>query len=174
MARNKAMWILSGVLVISAWVLGSAVQARAEVMKCKTVLTATKDERIPVNDEAGHALGMQILQGLAFFENGTLAKVRAHAVFDFIPGKGSQVIAYQIYTFEDGATIVNRVQRFVVPDQSGHYSVKATGEIVKGTGRFEGIKGTVSSTGKNFSKESEEEAVRSVADFTWTYSLPTK
>jgi hypothetical protein len=173
MATKNSMWVLFGILVISAWILGSTVQAGAETMKGRTVLTATKDERIPVNDEPRHVLGMQILEGLAFFENGEIAKVRTHSIFDTIPGKGAQAINYNIFTFEDGSTVVNRTQRLMVSDQSGNFSAKNTSEFIKGTGRFEGIKGTGSATGKNF-PPSEGEAVRVFTDFTWTYTLPSK
>jgi hypothetical protein len=173
MAIKQTIWILLGILLISAWVLGAAIQSEAETMKCRAATTATKDERISVSDEEGHALGMQIHQGLAFFENGEIAKLRGHAIFDFTPGKGSQAITYKIFTFEDGSTIVTRDQRLMVTDQSGNVSAKLTGEIIKGTGRFEGIKGSISSTGKNF-LPSKEEAARASNDITFTYTLPTK
>jgi hypothetical protein len=173
MATKKLMCVLFGVLVISACVLGSVIQAGAETLKGRTVITATKDERIPVNDEPGHELGMQILEGLAFFENGEIAKMRTHSIFDRMPEKGAQAINYNIFTFEDGSTVVNRTQRLMVRDQSGNFSAKNTSEFIKGTGRFEGIKGTGSATGKNFSA-SKGEAVRVFTDFTWTYTLPTK
>ena len=35
MATKKSMWVLFGILVISAWVLGSAIQAGAETMNYK-------------------------------------------------------------------------------------------------------------------------------------------
>ena len=173
MAMKKSMWVLFGILVISAWVLGSAIQVGAETMKGKVAITVTKEETIPVNDEPGHILGIRILEGLTFFENGEIAKMRSHSVFDFIPGKGSQSINYNIWTFDDGSTIENRTQRLTVPDQSGNFSAKNTSEIIKGTGRFEGIKGTGSSTGKTFSA-SEGEAVRVFSDMTWSYTLPPK
>ena len=173
MATKKSMWVLFGILVISAWVLGFAVQAGAETMKGRTATTVTKNENIPVGDEEGHVVGLQITQGLAFFENGEIAKMRAHSLLDSTTGKGSQMIVYNIFTFEDGSTIVTRNQRLMVADQSGNLSAKTTIELIKGTGRFEGIKGTGSSTGKNF-PASKEEAGRVTNDITWTYILPTK
>jgi hypothetical protein len=173
MATKKSMWVLFGVLVISSWVIGSTIQAGAETMKGRTATTLTKDERIAVSDEEGHVLGLQILEGLAFFENGEIAKMRAHAIYDSIQGKGAQAITYGIYTFEDGSTIVVRTQRLMVADKSGNLSAKSTVELIKGTGRFEGIKGTGSSTGRNF-LPSKGEALRVTNDFTWTYTLPTK
>ncbi len=177
MATKKSMWVLFGVLVISAWVLGSTIQAGAETMKCKNITTATKDERIPVGDQEGnmkgYTIGLQISEGLAFCENGEVPKVRHHSVWDFEPGKGSQVIGYTIYTFEDGSTVVIKFQRLVGLGQSGVLNATATSEFIKGTGRFEGIKGTASSTGKNF-LPSKGEAARSYNDGTWTYTLPPK
>jgi hypothetical protein len=150
MATKKSMWILFGIVVISAWVLGSAIQAGAETLKFRNVQTATKNETIPVGDEEGHVLGLQIGEGLALFENGEIAKMRSHNAYDFTPGKGAQNIRYAIYRFEDGSTIVQRFQRLLVPDASGKISAQSTGDLIKGTGRFEGIKGTASATGRAF------------------------
>jgi len=172
MTPKKSMCVLFGILVMSAWVLGSVILAGAETMKCKSIATVTKDETISVSDEEGHFLRLRIMEGLAFFENGEIAKVRLHVLSDAMK-KGSQAIGYIIYTFDDGSTIVNRYQRLSVADQSGNFSHKTTSEIIKGTGRFEGIKGTTSSTGKDF-PATKEEAGRAFNDSTLTYTLPTK
>jgi len=169
MATKKLMRVLFGILAISAWVLGSAIQAGAETLKCKSAQTATKDERREVGDEKGHVLALQRMEGLAYCENGEIAKMRSDAIIDFVPGKGVQAIGYTFFTFEDGSTIVNRFQRLVGPDGSA----KASSELIKGTGRFEGIKGTSSGTGKNF-PPSKEEPARAFTDITITYTLPPK
>ncbi len=169
MGTKKSPWVLFGILVISAWVLGSVIQAGAETLKLRTVLTATKDERMPVGDEEGHVLVLQIMQGLALFENGEIAKVKSRLISDTLPGKGGQVIGYSILTFDDGSTIIQRFQRLI--SETG--SAKSTSDLIKGTGRFEGIKGTVSSTGRNW-LPSGEEAGRVYSDSTITYTLPTK
>ncbi len=173
MTTRKSMMVLFGILVISAWGLGSAIQAGAEAMKCRTANIAIKDERIAVDDEEGHVLGVSIHEGLAFFENGEIARTRNYNAYDTIPGKGSQVIVYLILTFDDGSTIVVRSQRLIVPGQSGISSAQAKGELIKGTGRFEAIKGTTSATGKNFPAR-KEEAARATSDIILTYTLPTK
>jgi hypothetical protein len=169
MVVKKSTLVLFGISVISAWILGSVTQAGAETMKCKTVTTATKEERIAVGDEEGHFLGMRILQGLALFENGEIAKLRVSVLYDSIPGKGAQVISYYIFTFEDGSTIVTRDQPLI--SRTG--SAKITGELTKGTGRFQGIKGTTSGTGRSF-PPTEKEAGRLTFDYTLTYTLPAK
>ncbi len=173
MAAKKSMWVLFGVLVISAWILGSAIQAGAETMKCRAAETVTKYDQIPVGDQEGHVLGVQISEGLAFFENGEIAKRRCHSIYDSITGKGSQAIVYSIFTFEDGSTIVTRNERLSSVDKSGKRSAKATSEILKGTGRFEGINGTAAATSKPFPR-TKEESGRNAADITFTYTLPAK
>jgi hypothetical protein len=61
----------------------------------------------------------------------------------------------------------------MVPNQSGILTAQRASELIKGTGRFEGIKGASSGTGKNFLPR-EGEAMKVFTDFTWTYTLPTK
>lgn len=160
------------ILVIAAFLLGSVTQAGAETLKARSVVTATKTETIPVNDEPGHFLAMQTLEGLSLFDNGEIAKQKVYAVVDYMPGKGGQAIVYVTHTFQDGSTIITRTQRLMVADKSGTSSAKTTGEIIKGTGRFQGIKGTASGTGMNYM--SEGEATKVLTDNTFTYTLPGK
>ena len=172
MTTKRSAWVFLGILVITCWVFESVVQAGAETLKCKSIQTATKDERMEVSDEKGHLLGLQRMEGLAYCENGEILKMRSDNLFDFVPGKGTQAIGYTFFTFEDGSTIINRFQRLVV-FEGGIGSAKASSELIKGTGRFERIKGTSSSTGKNF-PASKEGPSRAFTDFTLTYTLPTK
>ena len=113
MATKKSVWVLFGILLISAWVLGSAIQAGAETMKCKSIQTTTKVERMEVGDEKGHLLSLQRMEGLAYCENGEIAKMRSDNVNDFMPGKGVEALGYTFFTFEDGATIIVRFRRAV-------------------------------------------------------------
>ncbi len=145
----------------------------AETMKAKAVMTATKTDALPVGDEEGHALVLQMLQGLFLFENGEIAKGTAYAIADFNPAKGAQATGYIFLTFEDGSTIVQKIQRLMTPDKRGNFDATMSGELVKGTGRFEGINGTTSSTGKNF-LSGKGEATRLLMDLTFTYTLPGK
>ena len=175
MGAKKSMWVLFGILATSAWILGSVMPGHAETMKCRTAGVVTKDETLPVGYEEGHVLGLQITEGLAFFENGEIATFRSHLVYDrydrVVPGKSSQAIGYTIFTFEDGSTFVQRFQRLqgsdkMIPAQVGS-------ELIKGTGRFEGIKGSASGTSKR-APEVKGEAKRYVSDMTFTYTLPSK
>ena len=172
MIIRKFIWIFIGILVIMAWLLGFIIEAQAETMKCKVARVVTKVETMPVGDEEGHILMMLISEGLAFFENGDIANFKSPAVADRMTGKVSQSIGYTFFTFEDGSSIIGRFQFSSIADQSGKMSTKSVGEIIKGTGRYQGITGTFSSTGKAFYLKGE--ADKYSADVTITYTLPPK
>ena len=175
MATKRSIWLLFGILMISVWVIGSVMPGHAETMKCRTAGIVTKDETISVGYEEGHVLGLQITEGLAFFENGEIATFRSHLVYDrydkVVPGKSSQAIGYTIFTFEDGSTFVQRFQRLQGSDTT--LPAQVASELIKGTRRFEGIKGSASGTGKR-APEVKGEAKKYVSDMTFTYTLPPK
>jgi len=174
MARRRGFLGLAIVSIVALGIvfLGSVPQAGAETLKCKMVITRTVDKSVPVSDQEGHVLGAQVLEGLSLFDNGEVAKTRIEAVYDQ-GGATMQSMGYNMWTFEDGSTIMGRFQRTAVPDKSGTQAAKASTELIKGTGRFAGIKGTSSSTGKNF-LPGKDEAMRVYNEVTFTYTLPGK
>jgi hypothetical protein len=176
MTARKSMWVLFGILAISAWVLGSAVQAEAETMKCKTSAYAVKREVFPIPDFEGHSINMLMRDGLAFFEDGEVATFKNFTMSDVAAGKVVLTTGYQLFTFVDGSTIITSIRNEQQPDPEGKFSwfVKGTGEIRKGTGRFEGIKGSVSITGKQFKAEKGDLTGKSTTDCIFTYTLPSK
>jgi hypothetical protein len=173
MIIRKFIWIFIGILVIMAWLLGFIIEAQAETMKCKVARVVTKVETMPVGDEEGHILMMLISEGLAFFENGDIANFKSPAIADRTTGKGSQSTGYLFFRFEDESSIIGRFEYSTMADPSGKMSSKSVGEIIKGTGRYQGIKGTFSSTGKVFPPV-KGEADKYSGDVTITYTLPSK
>ncbi len=172
MMIRKCIWILIGILVITAWLLGFIIEAQAETMKCKIARVVTKDETFPVPDEEGHMFGMQISEGLAFFENGDIANFKTQAISDRAK-RTRQSIAYIFFTFEDGCRIIARLDFRAVTDPSGKVSTEANGKVIKGTGRFQDIKGTLSTAGKML-PSIKGEPDKYYADITLTYTLPSK
>ena len=175
MATKKSIWVLIGFFIIAAWLLGFIIEAQAETMKCRIARVVAKEETMPVGDEEGHILVMQIGQGLAFFENGDIANFKTQSIGDRRTGtgKGSQSIAYIFFTFEEGSSIIATLEYRSIADPSGKISTKTTGQIINGTGRYKGIKGTYSSTGKALPPV-KGEADKYFADATLTYTLPPK
>ena len=63
---------LFGILVITAWVLGSAIQAEAETMKYKFYTWVIKDDMVQIPDEEGHMVGYAKRGSFYVFENGMI------------------------------------------------------------------------------------------------------
>jgi hypothetical protein len=175
MATKKSIWILFGILVITSWVLGSVIQAGAETLRVKVSGYATQLEVIRVGDMEGHVLFVSSNKGLAFFENGDVATYTNWGTADSIKGK-TAIDGYTGFTFEDGSTIFYKLKGTWEPSPKGFATGKGAGEFTKGTGKYEGIKGNLTWTGKRYTNYSKEKGT--LADFvlevTATYSLLPK
>ena len=175
MATKKSIWVLIGILAISAWVLGSFIQAAAETSNIKVTSYSTQVEIIQVGDIEGHILMPHTRRGLAFFENGDVATYTCWATADLIKGKGT-ADGYTMLAFEDGSTIVYKFKAIWEPGPRGFAVGKGTGEFTKGTGRYEGIKGDLTWSGKYYTSYSKEKGTLgdSVIEAKATYALPRK
>ncbi len=174
MPTKRSMWILFGTLVISAWVLGAAIQAGAETLDYKFYTYVTKAENIPVSDAEGHTVLLQVRGAFYVFENGEVATSSSVATADLIKWSGP-FMQYLTLTFEDGSTIIIKSQGTVGAPASGTFTTGGwTSEIIKGTGRFQGIKGTHSAKGKYLPVEKGEAGAKGYGEGTFTYTLPSK
>ena len=174
MATKKSMWVLFGILVVSAWVLGSVKQAQAETLNFKAYNYSVKAEIIPVGDVEGHNLSLGIRRAFNVFENGEVATSIIIVSSDMIKGSGSN-IQYNTMTFADGSTIVARRAGTVGGTAEKAITTSdAEGQIIKGTGRFQGIKGTLTTKGKFLPLEKGEVGQKYVGEGTITYTLPPK
>jgi hypothetical protein len=172
MATKKSMWVLFGVLVTSFWALGSAIQAGAETLNYKVYSYVTKGERVPIGDVEQHTMGFQTRKAFCVFENGEVATQNMVLYSDLIKGSGSSLL-YSTLTFADGSTIIMKVQ-VTVETVAGSSAAKMTREIIKGTGRFEGIKGTGTTKIKYLPVEKDEAGAKGYGEGTITYTLPSK
>jgi hypothetical protein len=168
MATKKIIWVLLGILVISAWVLGSAIQAGAETMNYKFYTWVIKNEKVPVTDVEGHIVGLQVRGSFYVFENGEVATVDAIVTRDLVKGTGP-IMQYVTMKFADGSIIMIKSQGTV-----GGIGAGWTSEIIKGTGRFVGIKGTQSAKVKFLPVEKGEAGPKGYGEGTITYTLPSK
>jgi len=160
MATKKSIWILFGILVISAWVLGSASPTQAEDIKWKLISTVTKVDTHKVDDQEGHILGTVERKGLMLHDNGDVANELNKVIFDNVAGV-SKWQGYCLQTFKDGSTIMMKHQGTNAKGQI----VEASFELIKGTGRFDGIKGQGTFTGQDYGSFN-------YLKFTGTYTLP--
>lgn len=81
------MGVLFGIVVILAWVLGSAVQAGAEILNYKTYNYVTKQESVPVDDVEGHIVILAQRGGFYVFGNGEIGTMKSVSMNDLIKGQ---------------------------------------------------------------------------------------
>ncbi len=171
MAKRKSMGVLFGILVVTAWVFWSAIQAGAETMNYKFYTWLVKEELVPVNDVEHHAVFLDIRKSFYVFENGEVATVNAVITGDFIKSAGPWM-QYATVNFLDGSTIIYKSQ-----GTFGGGSASMKSEILRGTGRFEGIKGTQNAKGKYLPPEKGELGTnvnKGYGEGSFTYTLPGK
>jgi hypothetical protein len=173
MASNKLMCVLFGILVIATWVLGSAIPAGAETMNYKFYTWVNKGENVLVDDVEGHTVSLMMRGAFYVFENGEIATINHVSIGDFMKGAGS-FQQYVTIKFADGSTIMIKSQGTSGGTAAGATSAGWKSEIIKGTGRFEGIKGTQSAKAKYLPVEKGEAGPKGYGKGTLTYTLPSK
>ena len=155
-----------GVFLIAALILVPTVQAGEKTFKYKVVSHTTKTEMAPVPDVEKHVVGVYEKSGVAIYENGETAAYDTRGTFDFVKGLGPWA-GYCQNSFADGSTIITKYQGTSTLGE-GKRLLKGEGKYIKGTGRFEGIKGKFSLTVEYITK------TYSIVDVTGTYTLPKK
>jgi hypothetical protein len=153
----------------------SGAQATAGTLNYKSFNHVTKHEVVPIADAVGHVIGVQVREGTAIFENGDLAWMKATLLIDVIKGSGT-LESYTTYTFLDGSMVITHNKGAIQGTPQGVSSEsKISGDVIHGTGRFQGIKGTVTTTTKMLPAEKGELAPKAVAENnTLIYTLPGK
>jgi hypothetical protein len=133
-----------------------------------------KGERVPVGDVEGHIVYIMMRGAFYVFENGEIATIDHVSTGDFIKGSGP-FMQYVTIKFEDGSTIMIKSQGTMGGTTTGAAGSGGwTSEIIKGTGRFEGIKGTQSAKAKYLPLEKGEPGQKGYGEGTITYTLPSK
>lgn len=171
MRKRSQHWGAISLLVMGIGLLLASTGVRAETLKWRQNQHTTKTESIfQVGDVPDHMVGVGEGGGLAFFENGEFATFTSTYTVDYTNGSGPHW-GYSLYTFEDSSTFATKEQGATTAEQGGKTSVfKGTFSFVQGSGRFRGIEGSGSYTGRRLAPlAAGAEAYR---DFTATYTLP--
>jgi hypothetical protein len=144
---EKIILAVISIFLISMWLFPT--QAGAETWKYKIVMYFTRMEMAPIPALETQAYFLTEFRGLTFWENGETSFYSGAAIGEFYKGKGP-VENCVTHTFTDGSTIVSKNKFINISSPDGKTALweEITGQIVKGTGRFEGIKGTISAKGK--------------------------
>jgi hypothetical protein len=149
------------------------IRAEAETLKYKITTYVTKFEVVPVPDVENHVIGVVERRGVAIFENGETATYHAWFTLDSISGQGASFRGYSSLSFVDGSTSTLKYEG----TQTGEKlrPGKGTGEYIKGTGQFQGVKGNVSFTTKSLTDYTKDDTKGDmIVEATATYTLPKK
>jgi hypothetical protein len=155
-------------LIFSAYSLTASANG-TETVQVETTSCLVSAQWLSVGDVEGHVIGLQKREGEAVLVSGETGKYLNVFTLDFQRGKGGTAVGYSKFTFEDGSSILCSWKASIVVHEE-LFSKEGEGTIVKGTGRFEGIKGTVSFTGKQIKLASEDP--RMVGSTTYELTLP--
>ena len=175
MTTLKRNWGIIGILFIAALLLLPAPQAEAKTVKFKVTGPLTKVEWIAVPDVKGHVVALYERRGVAIFENGETAAYHTRGTSDLIKGQGTYH-GYSDYLYEDGSTVIFKYTgTLTLAPGDKMRTLKGEGTYIKGTGRFEGIKGKASFIGKYVTPYTKDETKGdAVFDVTATYTVPKK
>jgi hypothetical protein len=174
MGAKKTILFLFGVFFFVAGFLGSANPVGAETLKLKVSNVVAKGEVFPVGNVEEFSIGSVVRDGVFVLENGEFGSFKAVVTSEWTKGKGHSFLGYIMFIFGDGSTIVGTFHTGTVrPDPEGKVGgvQKASGELTNGSGRYKGIKGTQSMTGKILKPLKGESAGKAYNEFILTYTL---
>lgn len=138
--------------------------------KVRTVYRYIRAEAVEVGDVPGHVMGVAEAKGLTFPDTGEVGAYTVHVTFDYVNGSGPHQ-GYAKATFEDGSETVIEVKGTTKQVKGGEISeFEGKYSYIKGTGRFEGIQGGGSYTGKRLTPLTA--GADSFSDAIGTYTLP--
>jgi len=168
MINIKTMWLFMGISIIAVCMEGYAIQVHAETLNYKFVTWQIKAESAPTFDVPEHVILLGSRGALYFFEDGDVATVTSTTVGDMNNWKGP-FWQYTHIKFADDSTMVIKSEGYYGSDSGSWKS-----EIIKGTGRFEGAKGTHNAKGNFFPIEKGEPGSRGYGGGSIMYTLPSK
>ena len=172
MRRIIVATIVASVLLVT--VSFFATQAVAKDVKFSVTCYFTKVEAMPVGDVEGHFISVYEQRGVAIFENGECAAVLIRGTGDVTKGHGT-FQSYSQLTYKDGSKTISKAEANVaISPGEKQPSLKGKGEWIKGTGKFQGIRGGFTFSGKYITPYSKETKGDSYFEVTGTYTLPSK
>jgi hypothetical protein len=170
---KRAIAASSVVMVLLVAVGFFVTRADAETVKGKMIQYVTKMDMVPIPDVENHFSVLAERRGVVIMEDGETAAFHSSYTMDSIIGQGGSFKGYTTATFADGSTQVTKWEGTGTGEKLP--SIKGTGEYIKGTGRFEGIKGTLTFTGKSITPYTKDETKGDkIFEGTSVYTVPKK
>ena len=157
-------------LLAISWVL--PVCALQHEVGGKLVEHTVREERVSLGEDPSFRVGLHENRGLVFFDGGEVATALTIHTFD---GRSTEArsthAGYRRFTFEDGSTQVIRFEGTGGWNlEEDKFVYQGAYEYIHGSGRFDGIQGGGSDSGKSY--DSVEEGVGGFSEFTGSYTMP--
>ena len=150
--------------------------AGAETQKARVFCYVTEMYIMPIGFAKAPANVISERRGVAEFENGEVAVFLMRGVGKVTP-KGGPMEGFTQYTFNDKSAFVVKWQGQHTKGEGQQLpKMSGKGTYVSGTGRFEGIQGNVTFTGKNVTLYDKEKGTLGdlIVDVIYNYTLPSK
>ncbi|MEN6319965.1 MAG: hypothetical protein ABFD82_14570 [Syntrophaceae bacterium] len=168
------VFVVGAAFIIGFWLLGAIPQAMAETINIKFFSHVTKMESVTIPNVDGHAVRFVMSEGVTVLDTGEMAWLKSVAFSDLTKGSGS-IELYTTHTFPDGSSMTTHTKGTVKATTAGVVTAqKWAGDIIHGTGRFQGIKGTITTSSKRLPPEKGELAGKTIGEGTLDYTPPSK
>ena len=172
--RAKCWFTILVVAIIAAFVAVPLAGAEKTVKeKGRTVYHLVKVEAMQVGDVPGHIVGVAESRGLIFPDTGEVGTWSSKITLDLTNGMGP-TLTYGVTTFEDKSTMIGLYKSVVTAHPDGTRTFEGTFTYIGGTGRFAGIQGGGSFTGKGMAPLAPGGPADAFSDYVATYTLPSQ
>ncbi len=126
---------------------GAGIARADEVLSFHVVTHATSVQFQQVGDVDGHTLGLNRQSGLVLFPDGSVGTTYFTAINDYTKDAGTYLAYYSI-TLNDGSILWFKVAGSAKPNDTTITFPEAPVSVLRGTGRFDGVKGDGTFTGQ--------------------------
>jgi len=130
-------------LALGIAMVGDALAGESGKVVVRDVMFAASFPSAKVPDVEGHVIYLVDAKGIHFSDKWGVASAVCCGTTEYIKGVGP-ITGYYVYTFPDGSTNTIKYQgeaKGVPPGSTGRRGGEVTWTYVRGTGKFEGIKG---------------------------------
>ena len=176
MGGGKMKTKFIAVLVTAIAFLGLPILVEAETQKARLYNYVTEMHVMLIGFAKAPANVIVERRGVAEYENGEVATYLMRGAGKVTP-KGGTMEGFSQYTFSDKSTnVVKWKSQLAKKEGQQLITVSGKGTYVHGTGRFEGIQGDITFTGKHVTPYDKEKGMLGdlIVDVTSNYTLPSK
>ena len=146
-------------------------EVKAEDVEYQVSAYLVRVEFIPIPDVEKHSIGLYERRGVAIFNNGETAAYHSRGTWDHIDENGTWQ-GYSILTFKDGSTIIAKGSGNISKESGKLSTLTGKSEYIKGTGKYEGIKGNLSFSGNSITPYNDETKGDAIMNAKGSYTLP--